>query len=416
MSIEALCKTYPDVPKSVLLKTDVIRLGIRVSQAAQEALKGMDVYFKGLGIFSQDTDHAVARQEKIPYYFKLKRDDTRVVIGVAPETCPYYIDWNDGGFVFCDETGVVEEVCFEPAHSWTKQTFEDGTPYLAVAQPQGIDLILGNMSFVCDRWARQEQCLYCDIGYFLEVKKEKHEKVVATATPQMLAEVFWAAQKDPGIRHFCLSSGSVVGERDGKSEVEWQCEYLNTISERINGNWMSSWSAIQPTEKDGIKVLHDTGVPALMINTEVWDERLFNILCPGKARSTPQKERIRWIIEAVDIFGKGKILSNFVTGVEMAQPWGFKDALSAVKSTLGGFDYLMAHGVLPRDCLWWQAPGSALAGQPMPPLEYFIELGRGFLELRQKHNFPFPFYGWCRGCYCHSAIPDWDYYLWGKES
>ncbi len=414
MSIEQLCNTSRDVPRSVIIKTDALRLGVTFSSAAKEAVKDMNIHFKGHFIFSQDMEHTVVTREKIPNWFCLKRDDTTIQAR-AGASSPYTIDWIDGKFVFRDEAGIVEEVYFDPSPRWASLSFEDGTPYQAIAVPTGKDAVLGFMTFVCDRWARNEQCLFCDIGANLQKKMGSDKLTVTTAKPEMLAEVFHAAQREPGFRHFSLTAGSVIGKRDGKSETEWYCDYLNTIGERLNGNWMSSYINIQPKPKDDIKKLHETGVPALMLNLEVWGERLFNIVCPGKASLIGWEESLRRVIDAVDVFGKGRIQSNFVAGVEMAQPWGFKDSLSAVKHTLAGFEYLMAHGGLPRTNVWAAEPGSALAGHLPPPLEYYLELGRGYLELRQKYNFPFPFWGWCRCCYKVDAIPEWDYYLWGKN-
>ena len=288
-------------------------------------------------------------------------------------------------------------------------------PVAAMAEPMGLDQASVHPTYLCDRWARNEQCLYCDIGNFQQVKKEKHDKGIITAvTPDQLASVVALAQKESGVRHFNVCGGSILGTRNGKSEVEWYCDYLYAINEKINGNWMSSWISIGVKEKEDIKRLYDTGVPALSINTEVWGEHLHKIICPSKSAHTEWEQELKQLIDAVDIFGKGRILSNFVSGVEMSQPWGFKDALSAVKHTSEGFEFLMAHGVLPRMCMWIIEQGSRLAGQQPPPFEYYIEIERSYLELRQKYNFPLPFYGHCRGCYMHDTLADWDYYFWRK--
>ena len=95
----------------------------------------------------------------------------------------------------------------------------------------------------------------------------------------------------------------------------------------------------------------------------------------------------------------------------MAQPHGFKDVSSAVKSTAGGWDYLMSHGVLPRYNQWYIESGSALAGHPPPPLEYFIEVQKAYTELRWKHNFARPFPStFTRTSYLLCCLQDFEYY------
>ena len=95
----------------------------------------------------------------------------------------------------------------------------------------------------------------------------------------------------------------------------------------------------------------------------------------------------------------------------MAQPYGFKDVRSAVKSTEEGWDFLMSHGVLPRYNQWAIESGSAFADQQRPPLEYFIEVQKMYTELRWKHKFDPPYPGTgsrTDGVLC--CLYDFEYY------
>lgn len=413
MSIDALCSKFPDVPRSIIIKTDAVRLGVRFSKSALKVASDLDIQFKGYFLFSQDIGHEAVHEEGIPNFIVLKHDDTIIQTRLNPHS-PYFIDWTEGKFVFCDETGVVEEVYFSPAPKWLSKTLEDGTPLQAIAQPIGFDNMAVCFDFYCEYWIKNEQCLFCDIGSHLREKKRRGEKVITRLKPEQVAKTLAIAFSEKGYRHGCYTSGSILRKRDGKSETEWFCDFLNAIREEAGTNFQPAWFQIVAKPKDEIKMLHETGIAVLCLNLEVWDERLFNIICPGKARTVGREEWIKRMFDAVDIFGKGYIMSNFVIGVEMAQPFGFKDARAAVKSTLGGFEYLMQHGVLPKLDMWAMEPGSALAGQQPAPLEYYLELEKGFLELRHKYNFTFPYRTLCRGCITHNCVGDWEYFL-GEE-
>jgi len=95
-------------------------------------------------------------------------------------------------------------------------------------------------------------------------------------------------------------------------------------------------------------------------------------------------------VDSVDIFGEGNVCPNLVPGVEMAQPYGFKDIASALKSTTEGLEYLMSRGVVVRLNQWNISPLSALAGNPAIPLEYFIRLDQAWCEIWTKYNLPLP--------------------------
>ena len=96
------------------------------------------------------------------------------------------------------------------------------------------------------------------------------------------------------------------------------------------------------------------------------------------------------MIEEVDVFGEGNVVGGFVAGVEMAQPWGFKDVDKAIKSTTQGMEYLMSHGVVPRPINWGVEARSALAGQNHLPLDYFINIDMNWYELMCKYRLPAP--------------------------
>ena len=120
--------------------------------------------------------------------------------------------------------------------------------------------------------------------------------------------------------------------------------------------------------------MKEAGVDIHHANMEVWDKRMFEIICPGKARQVGWDEWVKRLIDSVDVFGVCNVNPNFVVGVEMAQPWGFKDVDEAVASTTKGFDFLMSNGVVPRVTPWLIEPLSNLGGHPQLPLDYFLKI------------------------------------------
>ena len=134
------------------------------------------------------------------------------------------------------------------------------------------------------------------------------------------------------------------------------------------------------------------------------------LLCPGKEQFIGRDEWIKRTIDAVNVFGEGRVTPAFVAGVEMSQPHGFEKVEDAIKSTREGLDFFMSNGVLPRADHWCVEPHSALAGNPVIPIQYFVELDRTWYELWEKHKLPaFPGYrdmGPGKCVYQQSAICD----------
>jgi hypothetical protein len=139
-----------------------------------------------------------------------------------------------------------------------------------------------------------------------------------------------------------------------------------------------------------VKRLYDSGIRVYHPNYEIWDEKLFPILCPGKERFVGRSEWMRRILDSVEVFGPSHVIPNFVGGVELSKPHGYNRVSDAIDSTSRGLDFFMSHGVLPRFTAWCPEPRSELGFQEPPPLEYFTELLTVWKATFEKYNLPSP--------------------------
>ncbi|MFC2047654.1 radical SAM protein, partial [Chloroflexota bacterium] len=193
-------------------------------------------------------------------------------------------------------------------------------------------------------------------------------------------------------RFIYMGGGTITHGLKGESDTDFYLKYINAIKKAI-GNRYELALGIEAKTKEDNKRLHDAGVNVVCQDIEVWDKRLYPIICPGKAKIVGDRDEwVKRLVEAVDIFGEGHVITALVGGIEMAQPYGFKDIDSAVNSTTEGIDYLLSHGVHPELFVWAIEPGSALAGHPPIPLEYYIRVNQNFVKLWKKYRQPVPTY------------------------
>jgi len=152
----------------------------------------------------------------------------------------------------------------------------------------------------------------------------------------------------------------------------------------------------QALPKADVQRFFDYGIRIYHPNYEVWDKRLFEIICPGKERYVGREEWHRRIFDAAEVFGPRYVIPNFVAGVEMAQPFGFASVEEAIASTAEGLNHFMSRGVTPRFTTWCPEPTTPL-GRDNPegaPLEYHIRLLQVYRETLEKHGLkPPPGYG-----------------------
>jgi hypothetical protein len=412
LHMEDLYKQFPDLHPNIVLKTDILRLGINISQGAMQNFKQRDdLLWKGFHLFSYDYQKTAVYGEKVPYILYLE-DGAPIQVRTNIES-PYLLDLQDGHFAIKRNNEIVaNNIFFERKPKWyDMRTEKEGVLMGAIAQGHCRSLFV-TINKYCEMWKTDDQCLFCDINTTLKDQKRGGEDSVARMGPETIAEVIQTAIHVD--RHYAVglyvSGGTILKKYRGQTELDFYCTRLNAIREKL-GTWIPTTVQIAPYDDEGLKRLHDTGFASLQPNIEVWDKRLFQWICPGKDKFIGYDEWIRRTIRAVDFWGPGQVNPNFVLGVEMAKPYGFETVNEAVKSTSEGWDFLMSHGALPRFNIWTREAGSAFSGQLSPPLEYFLEIQKAYTELRWKHKFdpPFPA-AKTRDSWFINCLWDFEYY------
>lgn len=109
------------------------------------------------------------------------------------------------------------------------------------------------------------------------------------------------------------------------------------------------------------------------MNLEIWDRGIYDVICPGKARSSGGWEHwVRALEYAVGVFGHGRVRSNFVAGIEPK------------KRTLEGLEVLAGKGVVSTFGIWCPNPGSELRGHRSPEPEWYIDLAQKLVTIWKR--------------------------------
>lgn len=405
-TIEAYGRKYPDVPREVILKEDVLRLGLRFSEEAMRAAEGsrLQSYYLFSYNMTPPGEAENGAEFRTPEDIVVCGGDwdllpTLISVRLA-STTPYLVDVRDGRLTLL-ENGVAIAPLRYPQRPWYYDLrLADGTPY-----PKVVNLLFNHGAFVntlrgCQFWGPGEECLFCDINATARraSRFDDEPQIVSGAIRKVdqVAEVIkvMAAEQDPEIRlvTIWITGGSIIRPVRGVANVvDFQIPYVEAIRAEI-GHRLPLVLIVEAQPAPELKRLKDAGVTVFDPNLEVWDERLFRIICPGKEKYVGRATWLRRTLAAVDVFGEGFVSPCLVAGIEMAQPFGFKTVAEAVRSTREGFEFLMSHGVVPHLDTWCIEPGSRLAGQPPVSLDYLIQVDVAWYETWKKYSLP-PFMG-----------------------
>ncbi len=403
--LEEYVAKYPDTPREVILKADLLSLGHWFTDAALAATAGSLV--KSYRLFSYDlmTMGEMKRQEsrRVPEDF--------VILGgryglrpVAVQTTnaassPYVVDVVDGRLVLTADGEVICNVRFPQAPKYYDHSFPDGTAYHE---------IIAFGAFVtafrtCQYWGPKEECRFCDINENARQMKQSQAFTFTAPVKRVdyVGEVSKAigdeiAQREgyPASHYYIITGGTILERLHGKSENEFYAEYV----EAIRGSGPRRHVELQTNAKtrEELRGFQARGLNGHHANMEVWDQRLFEWMNPGKNRRIGYDEWVKRMLDSVEVFGEGNVNPNFVAGIEMSQPYGFKTVEEAVRSTTQGLEVMMSHGVTPRFNQWRREPQSNLVkeyDQPPIPLDFYIQLMGNRYELWKKYHLPMPYGG-----------------------
>jgi len=386
--LDEVCAKHPDVPRLVVVKTDVQRRGVFYTDAALERLDPERHQTTGTHIFGARDGRTAARPESL-----LLRDGSSIVTTPTPiEQDPYVVDFVDGRLALLDAGRPVEEVEYWPRPDFYGKTTRSGLPMRLVvsARPQRLNVFPYRH---CHFWNDGEGCLFCDIVPQLRSGKEV-VGMPPRLDPEDVRETVAEALKEPGrFVGICLTAGSNTrGKEPFDEEVDYYVEILLAIGASFEPRRFPSQLIGTAFTEAQLERLHrETGLMSYTADVEVLDERLFGWICPGKARWVGYREWKRRLVAAAGIFGRGRVNTGIVAGVELARPHGFAREDEALEAVLGEAEGLAEEGVSTVFIVWSPRPASALGDQRNASLEYYVRLAKGLHGLRVKYRLPIEF-------------------------
>jgi len=397
-NIADLAERYPDIPKEVMVKEDLLRRGMAWAPEALEIAGEFKLKAYFICSFDMVPISGMDQKEhlKAPEEVRLigGPDDFKpVIVSVRLNPLsPYRVESGEGTLVLKHEGEEIARVELQKSPEYYKKTLSNGKPIADIAPTIEWGYLLYLTAFrLCQYHGGQEECRFCDINEnFRQQKKSGRSYTSVKSVEDIVEALEIIADTDSDSKAYTVTGGSITGNLEGKSEVDFYVRYPEAIERRWPGRWISK-IVVQALPRDEVQRLRDAGVRIYHPNFEIWDKRLFELYCPGKARHIGWDEWMRRILDAVDVFGPEGVIPNFVAGVEMAPPAGFGSIDDAIQSTAEGLDFFMSHGVSPRFTTWCPEPLSILGkDQKGAPLEYHIRLLQTYRDMRAKYKLPPP--------------------------
>ncbi len=185
-----------------------------------------------------------------------------------------------------------------------------------------------------------------------------------------------------------LAGSNPTGNLPYDNEVDEYVKVLTTLRKSFGTEKVYAKMVASAFSREQLLRLKEAGATTYQPHIEVWDEKLFEWICPGKTKYFGRQYWIDSALSAVEIFGRGYVCTQFVGGVELMRPYGFKTIDEALESTLEGADFFARHGVGPIAIIHRLEKGTVFYAQKQKPapLEYYVRLMKGISEIHRKYN------------------------------
>ena len=379
--LETHLAQFPALPPEAVLKQDVLRLGLRFSEAAMNIAAGFKP--KDYFIFSFDLIEIkdMTRQEhlRVPEEIRVSGGPfglrpTIISVRINPDS-PYQVDLDEGKLVIACDGHPVGEVDYHPVPAFYHESLSSGKPMGEIAPVLEWGYLIYLTAYrMCQYFNKAEQCQFCDINRnFIQQRKAGKTYTGIKHQDEILEALGHIDRLDDKAKAYTLTGGSVITDLQGTGEVDFYVRYIEAIESRFPGRWIGK-AVVQAWDLASCQRLKDAGCTIYHPNYEVWGEELFAKICPGKTRVIGFRQWIERVVESAAVCGAENVIPNFVGGVELNNICGFDDVDRAVAHTREGLDWFMARGIVPRFTTWCPEPLAALGPQKAPPLAYFCKL------------------------------------------
>jgi hypothetical protein len=368
--------------KYLEIKAELLVNGV---DATPEALQGLGSRFKeqNHGLFGWDfEDHEGIN---LPDDFALP--DGTLVQFRRNSHSDYQVRAHNRKLELCKLEVPVCEVQWLPRPAYYEALTSAGNKMVKIGQTGGADCLFFCYQNYCSHFSRGEECLFCN----LVTTSQTYHSVLKKKETEEIGEVARQAFNEGGIRHILLTGGCFNHQK----ELDLVSTVLKSIRahtgmERVPGTILPS-----PARSFAeIQRYHDSGIQAIGFSLEIWDEKLYRAICPGKSEGMSHAHFLQSIDDAVKVFGPGNVYGVLVMGLEPRQTF-----LDGVKTLAG-----LGANVVPF--VWSPNPGSKLAGHRAPTSRWYVDTVKEAAEIVQAAKVPPGTENHCFRCDGNSLLHD----------
>ncbi len=373
------------------LKVDVMCEGIRYSHALVAALPHSMPNFYPYR-FKQGEANPTGK-DTIPIPYMIHTADGTMMRVHGNGDSPFHVEGSltQGYQLVDDRGGRAIDIRFLTADSWLGTKTSDGFPMPQSGVQTHGDMLVINVAPGCEYFLHKHdgksmRCGFCSYGApdhrTAHLGQVAGQVAIPELTLKRVLESVDLITHSTQINHIYLVGGSLT---DTRAEGERFLQLARAVRARV-GKRIPLTLGSGALPDDIIEQFHrENLVDAVCFNLEVWSERLFAQVCPGKHRYVGYQRWIAALETAVRLWGRGRVYSAMVSGIELEPEFGVSWE-QAVATELEGAEDLCSRGIIPVYSLLWPTGGRERKDFHQRLHSFFETLNVGYVEIRRRHG------------------------------
>jgi len=318
-----------------------------------------------------DTFEGKARLSRSPYSCNSMILDGQVSCSLSRtnQETPFRLTLQSGKPVITCNGNAVTEIAFPEKTTFYEQKTSGGIPFGNLAVVQGWDMLSFACLWRCEITQSGNACGFCHTGNLA---------VPAHSLSEMVEVIRYAVQQSPKTKILQLTAGSTFKP---ESEVDSYVKILNAIDTTIGiANVPTIIYLTPPSDVKQLDRLFAAGVSQIACDVDIWNESLFQKICPGKAKANTRQRYLDALYYVAERYGANRACCVFVGGIEPAD------------SLIEGETVLAERGIvpLPSPLMPFAVEQKVLATMQPFSLDYYRTVRKETAKLYQQHNLTVP--------------------------
>ena len=266
----------------------------------------------------------------------------------------------------------IAPIALSPRPAWYGARTSTGKDMTRIGSLQGTYLGI-YAAKVCDYWTEETRtnCRFCSVGLNLGVDDADQKSV------REVVEVVRAAREQSGITYVDFNSGHYEGD----TYLDLVEPYVRAV--KAETNLLVGLQTPPHRDLRRYDELKKMGVNRVSFCFELFDEKRFAEVCPGKNREYGLRRYLDAIAYCAELGRRSPSLSQpWVTNGEIIA------GLEPPESSIAAIDWITGVGAIPTVCVFRPVTGTDLQHEPPPRTEDLVPVFRRLYEACMERGLP----------------------------